>query len=163
MTQGPRALFFCLPFDLYQHPGGRVRKMAPMKSHHASPAGGSHAATHSETSDHPRLMREQKTVSAMIRLYCQHHHQDPHCQRCHQLRDFAYQRLNRCRYGHDHKPTCANCSIHCYASVMRKQILQVMKWSGPRMLWHHPWLTLRHLLDRLRKAPKLPHSRPLPP
>lgn len=134
-----------------------------MKSHHASPAGGSHAATHSATSDHPRLMREQKTVSAMIRLYCQHHHQDPHCQRCHQLRDFAYQRLNRCRYGHDHKPTCANCSIHCYASAMRKQILQVMKWSGPRMLWHHPWLTLRHLLDRLRKAPKLPQSRPLPP
>ncbi|MFM5530835.1 nitrous oxide-stimulated promoter family protein [Aeromonas veronii] len=134
-----------------------------MKSHHASPARGSHAAASKKASDHPRLMREQQTVSAMIRLYCQHHHQDPHCRHCRQLRDFAHQRLRRCRYGHGHKPTCANCNIHCYAPAMRKQIQQVMKWSGPRMLLLHPWLTLRHLLDGLRKAPKLPQSRPLPP
>ncbi|WP_421255092.1 nitrous oxide-stimulated promoter family protein [Aeromonas sp. 600282] len=134
-----------------------------MKSHHASPARGSHAAASKKASDHPRLMREQQTVSAMIRLYCQHHHQDPHCCHCRQLRDFAHQRLRRCRYGHGHKPTCANCNIHCYAPAMRKQIQQVMKWSGPRMLLRHPWLTLRHLLDGFRKAPKLPHSRPLPP
>lgn len=108
-------------------------------------------------------MREKKTVSAMIRLYCQHHHQDPHCRHCRQLREFAHQRLNRCRYGHGHKPTCANCNIHCYAPAMRKQIQQVMKWSGPRMLLRHPWLAIRHLLDGWRKAPKLPHSRPLPP
>ena len=133
-----------------------------MKSHHASPARGSHAAASKKASDHPRLMREQQTVSAMIRLYCQHH-QDPHCRHCRQLRDFAHQRLRRCRYGHGHKPTCANCNIHCYAPAMRKQIQQVMKWSGPRMLLRHPWLTLRHLLDGLRKAPKLPQSRPLPP
>ena len=137
-----------------------------MKSHHASPARGSHAAVSKKASDHPRLMREQQTVSAMIRLYCQHHHQDPHCRHCRhcrQLRDFAHQRLRRCRYGHGHKPTCANCNIHCYAPAMRKQIQQVMKWSGPRMLLRHPWLTLRHQLDGLRKAPKLPQSRPLPP
>ncbi|HHQ4782004.1 TPA: nitrous oxide-stimulated promoter family protein [Aeromonas veronii] len=127
------------------------------------PARGSHAAASKKASDHPRLMREQQTVSAMIRLYCQHHHQDPHCRHCRQLRDFAHQRLRRCRYGHGHKPTCANCNIHCYAPAMRKQIQQVMKWSGPRMLLRHPWLTLRHLLDGLRKAPKLPQSRPLPP
>ncbi len=98
-----------------------------MKSHHASPARGSHAAASKKASDHPRLMREQQTVSAMIHLYCQHHHQDPHCHHCRQLRDFAHQRLRRCRYGHGHKPTCANCNIHCYAPAMRKQIQQVMK------------------------------------
>ncbi|WED76343.1 nitrous oxide-stimulated promoter family protein [Aeromonas allosaccharophila] len=134
-----------------------------MKSHHASPARGSHAAASKKASDHPRLMREQQTVSAMIRLYCQHHHQDPHCSHCRQLRDFAHQRLRRCRYNHGNKPTCANCTIHCYAPAMRKQIQQVMKWSGPRMLLRHPWLTLRHLLDGFRKAPKQPQSRPLPP
>lgn len=111
-----------------------------MKSHHASPARGSHAAASKKASDHPRLMREQQTVSAMIRLYCQHHHQDPHCRHCRQLRDFAHQRLRRCRYGHGHKPTCANCNIHCYAPAMRKQIQQVMKWSGPRMLLRPPGL-----------------------
>ena len=134
-----------------------------MKSHHASPARGSHAAASKKASDHPRLMREQQTVSAMIRLYCDHHHQDPACRHCQQLQEFAHQRLRRCRYGHGHKPTCANCHIHCYAPAMRKQIQLVMKWSGPRMLLRHPWLTLRHLLDGLRKAPKLPQSRPLPP
>jgi hypothetical protein len=46
---------------------------------------------------------------------------------------------------------------------MRKQIQLIMKWSGPRMLWHHPWLALRHLLDSRRKAPRLPSNRPLPP
>ena len=47
--------------------------------------------------------------------------------------------------------------------AMRKQIQQIMKWSGPRMLWRHPWLALCHLLDSRRKAPRLPNSRPLPP
>ncbi len=163
MTQGLRALFFIPHLTCINTPSEQVRRMAAMKSHHASPARGSHAAASKKASDHPRLMREQQTVSAMIRLYCQHHHQDPHCRHCRLLRDFAHQRLRRCRYGHGHKPTCANCNIHCYAPAMRKQIQQVMKWSGPRMLLRHPWLTLRHLLDGFRKAPKLPHSRPLPP
>lgn len=134
-----------------------------MKIDQANPARGLGANTGKSTRTHPRLMREQQTVSAMIRLYCQHHHQDPHCRHCRKLRDFTFQRLARCRYGHGHKPTCANCNIHCYAPAMRKQIQQVMKWSGPRMALRHPWLTLRHLLDSWRKAPKLPHSRPLPP
>ncbi|MGL4354453.1 MAG: nitrous oxide-stimulated promoter family protein [Aeromonas popoffii] len=134
-----------------------------MKSHHASPARGSHAAVSKQASDHPRLIREQQTVSAMIRLYCDHHHQDPACRHCQQLQAFAHQRLRRCRYGHGHKPTCANCNIHCYAPAMRKQIQLIMKWSGLRMLWHHPWLALHHLLDSRRKAPRLPSNRPLPP
>lgn len=134
-----------------------------MKIHQANPARGAYASTGKAATLHPRLVREQRTVSAMIRLYCQRHHQDPHCRHCRKLRDFAHQRLTRCRYGHGHKPTCANCNIHCYAPAMRKQIQQVMRWSGPRMLLRHPWLAIRHLLDGWRKAPKLPHSRPLPP
>ncbi|MGL4933563.1 MAG: nitrous oxide-stimulated promoter family protein [Aeromonas sp.] len=133
-----------------------------MKRYHTSPTQGSPATLCQPPSDHPRLMREQQTVSAMIRLYCRHHHQDPDCHRCQQLQDFAHQRLRRCRYGHDQKPTCANCTIHCYAPVMRKQIQHVMIWSGPRMLLRHPWLAIRHLLDSWRKAPKRPNSRPLP-
>ncbi|MBV7415363.1 MULTISPECIES: nitrous oxide-stimulated promoter family protein [unclassified Aeromonas] len=117
----------------------------------------------SQAPEHPRLRREQLTVSAMIRLYCHHHHQDSDCRHCQQLQEFAHQRLRRCRYGHGHKPTCAKCDIHCYAPAMRKQIQLIMKWSGPRMLWHHPWLALRHLLDSRRKAPRRPHGRPLPP
>ncbi len=134
--------------------------MPCMTTHHSHPA---RPARADKAPVHPRLKREQQTVSAMIRLYCHHHHQDPACRHCQQLQEFAHQRLRRCRYGHGHKPTCANCHIHCYAPAMRKQLQLVMKWSGPRMLWHHPWLALRHLLDSRRKAPKRPGSRPLPP
>lgn len=123
--------------------------MPCMTTHHSHPA---RPARADKAPVHPRLKREQQTVSAMIRLYCDHHHQDPVCRHCQQLQEFAHQRLRRCRYGHGHKPTCANCHIHCYAPAMRKQIQLVMKWSGPRMLWHHPWLALRHLLDSRRKA-----------
>lgn len=134
--------------------------MAAMNSERSGTRQGARA---SQAPEHPRLRRERLTVSAMIRLYCAHHHQDPACRHCQQLQEFAHQRLRRCRYGQGNKPTCANCDIHCYAPAMRKQIQQIMRWSGPRMLWHHPWLALRHLLDGRRKPPKRPQSRPLPP
>lgn len=134
--------------------------MAAMNSERSGTRQGARA---NQAPEHPRLRRERLTVSAMIRLYCAHHHQDPACRHCQQLQEFAHQRLRRCRYGQGNKPTCANCDIHCYAPAMRKQIQQIMRWSAPRMLWHHPWLALRHLLDGRRKPPKRPQSRPLPP
>ena len=30
---------------------------------------------------------------------------------------------------------------------MRERIRQVMRWSGPRMLFHHPVLAVRHLAE----------------
>lgn len=35
---------------------------------------------------------------------------------------------------------------------------QVMRWAGPRMLWRHPILTIRHLIDDRRPVPELPES-----
>jgi hypothetical protein len=45
------------------------------------------------------------------------------------------------------KPTCKNCVVHCYAPKKKEAIKQVMRFSGPRMLWHSPWLAIRHLMD----------------
>jgi hypothetical protein len=36
---------------------------------------------------------------------------------------------------------------------MRARIKQVMRFSGPRMLLTHPFLTVQHYLDGLRKEP----------
>jgi hypothetical protein len=36
---------------------------------------------------------------------------------------------------------------------MQERIRDVMCWSGPRMLWRHPVLALRHLLDGQKKTP----------
>jgi hypothetical protein len=35
---------------------------------------------------------------------------------------------------------------------------QVMRWAGPRMLWRHPILTVRHLIDDKRPVPALPEK-----
>ena len=44
------------------------------------------------------------------------------------------------------KTFCSQCRIHCYEKTMQKQIKQVMRYSGPRMIFYHPLLALRHAL-----------------
>jgi hypothetical protein len=68
--------------------------------------------------------------------------------------DYATVRLERCRFG-ESKPTCARCPVHCYKSERRDQVKQVMRYAGPRMLWKHPILALRHWLDGYRPVPSL--------
>jgi len=105
-----------------------------------------------------RRAREFKTIAAMVRLYCHHHHGTQGtqlCRDCGALHDYALRRLERCVFGED-KPTCANCTVHCYKAAMREQVRVVMRWAGPRMLWHHPILAARHTIAGRRPAPKLP-------
>ena len=45
------------------------------------------------------------------------------------------------------KTFCSVCQTHCYKPEMRERIRQVMRWSGPRMLFHHPVLAVRHLAE----------------
>ncbi len=112
-----------------------------------------------QTSGAPRrLAREEKTIAAMIALYCRDHHEAEAgdasaglCPECAELLEYARVRLEKCRYGAD-KPTCANCETHCYKPVMRARVREVMRYSGPRMLRRHPVLAAAHLVDR-RKTP----------
>ncbi len=106
--------------------------------------------------------REQKTLEAMMRMYCRHHHGgEPLCAECGALAEYAQRRLERCVFG-DAKPTCANCTVHCYSAAMREQVRVVMRYAGPRMLLRHPLLAVAHLLDGRRPAPVLPAPRPRP-
>lgn len=102
--------------------------------------------------------REAKTVWAMIRMYCRAFH-GGHvlCEECRDLGEYAWVRLSRCPFG-DEKPTCANCPIHCYRPDYREQIREVMRYSGPRMLFHHPLLAIFHLLHGRKPAPTPPRS-----
>lgn len=103
-----------------------------------------------------RRAREQKTLDAMMRLYCRHHHGGaPLCAECAALSDYARRRLERCVFG-DAKPTCANCVVHCYRPDMRERVRVMMRWAGPRMLLRHPVLGVLHLVDGRRPAPGLP-------
>ena len=103
-----------------------------------------------------RMAREWKTMEAMIEIHCRDHHQATGalCAECQELLDYATLRLERCRFGAA-KPTCARCPVHCYQRARREQVKAVMRYAGPRMLWMHPLMSLRHWLDGFRKAPEL--------
>ncbi|MFC2028652.1 nitrous oxide-stimulated promoter family protein [Chloroflexota bacterium] len=105
-------------------------------------------------SNRPRLDREAKTLQAMFNIYCRKKHgsQFELCTSCRELADYSFKRLDRCPFQ-EGKTTCANCPIHCYKPDMRERIREVMRFSGPRMLWVHPVLTIWHFLDNRRKEP----------
>jgi hypothetical protein len=109
---------------------------------------------------HPRLARELATLTAMFEIHCRDRHASTGglCERCAGLLGYATRRLDRCVFG-DTKPTCANCTVHCYAAAPREEVRVIMRYAGPRMLTRHPVLAVRHLLDGRRPAPALP-SRP---
>ncbi|NQT01692.1 MAG: nitrous oxide-stimulated promoter family protein [Planctomycetes bacterium] len=99
-----------------------------------------------------KLKREQKTLLAMLRIYCRNHHGSigkQLCPDCRQLREYADQRLQKCPFGVTKGP-CSQCEIHCYKPEMRERIRDVMRYSGPRMLSRHPVLALSHLLKEWR-------------
>ena len=101
-----------------------------------------------------RLLREFKTLQHMVAIYCRDHHdseRDGPCPECLEFLDYAEQRLVKCPYGQA-KPTCAKCPIHCYKRVQKEQARVIMRYSGPRMMFRHPWLALMHVLDKVRKA-----------
>jgi len=105
-----------------------------------------------------RLGRERETIAAMIAIYCRGHHspQNGLCPECAALQDYAFQRLDRCPFGPE-KPTCAKCPIHCYRPAMREKVREVMRYAGPRMILHHPILSLLHQVDSLRNRPTRPN------
>ena len=104
---------------------------------------------------HTRLRRERETIKAMIVCFCQGNHrvQQGLCAECLELLDYASLRHDRCPFQ-EQKPTCAKCPIHCYQPQRREQIKTVMRYAGPRLIWRHPLLSIRHMLDAYRKAPR---------
>ncbi len=101
-----------------------------------------------------RLQREAKTVELMLELYCRDHHQHDSglCVECSSLWQSVLQRLVHCPFR-PNKPTCVNCTVHCYKPAMRERIREVMRYSGPRMALSHPVLSVLHLVDGRREPP----------
>lgn len=100
----------------------------------------------------PRLNREHLTMQRMVEIHCRDHHgAATPCPECREFLDYAERRLEKCPYG-ERKPTCAKCPIHCYKPAQRERARQIMRHAGPRMTLRHPWLSLHHLLDKLRRV-----------
>lgn len=97
-----------------------------------------------------RMDEERRTVLTMIAFYCRHKEGNARlCDDCRALADYAEKRLERCRFA-PRKPTCRRCPVHCYRPDMRERMRAVMRYAGPRMLWRHPLMALRHLWRELR-------------
>lgn len=98
-----------------------------------------------------RIQQQKKDVEAMIRIYCskKHNSKEELCSECRELMNYAAMRLENCKFG-DNKPTCGKCKIHCYRKDMKEKMIEIMKYSGPRMLIHNPVIAFRHLIDGLK-------------
>ena len=100
---------------------------------------------------------EFKTIQAMVKLYCKAFHQQKEkkvpCEECLEFIRYANKKLDRCPYGQN-KPTCNKCPIHCYKIDPRAQARKIMCYAGPRMLFRHPVLAVKHLLAEKRPVPE---------
>lgn len=110
---------------------------------------------------HRRIQREQRTIAAMLALYCRDRHGTAAgglCPECGPLLAYAHRRLEVCPFQ-EAKPACNKCQVHCYSAAMRERVTAVMRYAGPRMLLHHPVLSLFHLYDTWRPVPGLGRRR----
>jgi hypothetical protein len=104
----------------------------------------------------PRIESEKATVQKMIHIYCEKKHKTAvgHlCVECQTLLNYSNNRLEHCQFQ-ENKPTCRKCTVHCYGPIMREQIKQVMRFSGPRIVLRAPIIWLRHRLHDIESPPE---------
>ena len=100
--------------------------------------------------------QEKRTVALMIRLYCKKKHSTTSelCSACQILHDYAMQRSDKCPFM-ETKTFCSNCKVHCYKKDMRDKIREVMRFSGPRMVFYHPVMAIRHVIESKKEKKRL--------
>jgi len=98
---------------------------------------------------------ETRTLEIMLGLFCRDHHgrRKGLCEECSSLLKYARQRLKQCPFMPD-KPTCARCTVHCYKPQMRRRVIEVMRYAGPRMTYRHPVIAIKHLIQSRLRRPK---------
>ncbi len=104
--------------------------------------------------------REREVVSQMIAVYCRGNHATARgrlCEECAALTEYASARIGRCPFMAT-KTFCSQCKVHCYAPAQRQAIKDAMRYAGPRMLLHHPIMTVRHGLDTMAAKRRKPEE-----
>ncbi|MDO5152173.1 MAG: nitrous oxide-stimulated promoter family protein [Eubacteriales bacterium] len=103
--------------------------------------------------------REKELVSQMIALYCRKNHGGKSlCPDCAALDAYARLRSDKCPFM-ETKTFCSNCRVHCYKPEMREKIRLVMRFSGPRMIFHHPIVAVRHVIETKKEKKRLEASK----
>lgn len=103
--------------------------------------------------------REKEVVSLMISLYCRKKHDGKTlCPECAALDAYAQSRSDHCPFM-ETKTFCSNCRVHCYQKDMREKIREVMRFSGPRMIFYHPVMAIRHVAESRKEKKRLEESK----
>ena len=106
----------------------------------------------------PKREREKETVSLMIAIYCRKKHgRKTLCSDCAALDAYARLRSDKCPFM-ETKTFCSNCKVHCYRADMREKIREVMRFSGPRMIFHHPVMAIRHVIETNKEKKRLENA-----
>ncbi|MHB1347523.1 MAG: nitrous oxide-stimulated promoter family protein [Candidatus Humimicrobiaceae bacterium] len=100
--------------------------------------------------DSRKINDEKNIVKIMIGYFCKKKHfpEKNMCPDCESLTEYAWLKLDKCFYG-EKKPSCSKCSIHCFNPPMRKKIKDVMRYSGPRMIYVYPMSCIKQLMHKM--------------
>lgn len=107
-------------------------------------------------------IRDLRVLVQFTSVYCGDHHAAPDsadppyaeelgfnpgrfpvCAECRDFLTYAFERRVRCPL--DPKPTCKECTIHCYRKGHRERVREIMRYSGKKLilrgrldlLWHY--------------------------
>ncbi len=99
-----------------------------------------------------KLETGKEVVEKMIKIYCKkNHHRKMLCNKCREVLEYAHLKSEKCPFKKT-KTFCSNCSVHCYKDDMKNKIREIMRFSGPSMIFYHPVLTIKHLILSKRKG-----------
>ena len=99
--------------------------------------------------------REKEIVSLMIATYCRKKHGEKMlCPECAELNAYARLRSDKCPFM-ETKTFCSNCKVHCYRDEMREKIRGVMRFSGPRIIFHHPIMAVCHVIESKKEKKRM--------
>ncbi len=97
--------------------------------------------------------QEKKLIPKMVFIYCKGHKHDRGenklCPECQELLDYSLFRLDKCPFKKN-KKFCSFCKIHCYKPDMKVKIKDVMKYSGPKLLFSHPIFSISHVVQMIK-------------
>jgi len=96
------------------------------------------------------ISKEKKTFDKMLKIYCKKKHKSKvFCHECLEIQKYVYERIERCPFILD-KPFCAHCKVHCYQKQMREKVIEIMKFSGPKMIFRAPILSIKHVIGHIK-------------
>lgn len=110
-----------------------------------------------ESSFEPKIIgREKRMLDAMVLIYCKANncYGSAPCVKCTKLGVYAKSRLEHCRFQ-EKKPVCGRYDLTCYDLQNKDYAEEVFTYAGPRMMFEHPLLGIKHFQDAFRNNVQL--------